>query len=123
MTERSAEEIKRTVQDRYANKAREQLQKQGVTAVAPVDDGECCGPGEDSCKEISTWAEETYSAQDLGTLPKEATDLSLGCGNPTAIAELNPGDAVLDLGSGSGLDCFLAGQQVGPRSGGDSGFA
>ena len=42
------------------------------------------------------------------------SELSLGCGNPTAIAELRPGEAVLDLGSGSGLDCFLAAQQVGP---------
>jgi ubiquinone/menaquinone biosynthesis C-methylase UbiE len=49
----------------------------------------------------------------LGTLPEETTQLSLGCGNPAAIAELQPGEAVLDLGSGSGLDCFLAAQQVG----------
>ena len=47
-------------------------------------------------------------------MPESVTDISLGCGDPTAIANLKPGEVVLDLGSGGGIDCFLAAKQVGP---------
>jgi ubiquinone/menaquinone biosynthesis C-methylase UbiE len=50
----------------------------------------------------------------VADLPQSVTDISLGCGNPTAIAELSPGEVVLDLGSGGGIDCFLAARRVGP---------
>ena len=54
-----------------------------------------------------------YSQEELSAVP-EGADLGLGCGNPQAIAALQPGDTVLDLGSGAGFDCFLAAKQVGP---------
>ena len=54
-----------------------------------------------------------YTREELEALPGGMADFSLGCGNPIAIAELKPGEVVLDLGSGGGLDCFLAGQRVG----------
>jgi len=54
-----------------------------------------------------------YSEEELSSVP-EGADLGLGCGNPQAIAELKPGETVLDLGSGGGFDCFLAAKQVGP---------
>jgi ubiquinone/menaquinone biosynthesis C-methylase UbiE len=54
-----------------------------------------------------------YSEEELGAVPENA-DLGLGCGNPTAIASLREGQTVLDLGSGAGIDCFLAARQVGP---------
>ena len=118
MTERTAEEIKQAVLERYSKSAREQLAKEPEVPLTPVEsdaccEPSCCGPTEASAPEVSEWAQGLYSAEELGTLPPEATQLSLGCGNPTAIAELRPGEAVLDLGSGSGLDCFLAAQQVG----------
>jgi arsenite methyltransferase len=118
MTERTAEEIKAAVVERYGSHAREQLGKTGQIELTATGESACCDPspsGEGPAEETSGWAEKLYSAQDLGALPQEVTELSLGCGNPTAIAELRPGEAVLDLGSGSGLDCFLAAQQVGPQ--------
>ena len=77
--------------------------------------GGCCGPASSCCG--GGRAEEVaqglgYSAADLATLP-EGANLGLSCGNPTAMAELKPGETVLDLGSGAGLDVFLAAQRVG----------
>jgi ubiquinone/menaquinone biosynthesis C-methylase UbiE len=62
-----------------------------------------------------TNAMRLYSVQELADLPESVTDVALGCGDPTAIAELKPGEVVLDLGSGGGIDCFLAARQVGPQ--------
>ena len=55
-----------------------------------------------------------YSPEELASVPAEA-NLGLGCGNPLRVANLQPGETVIDLGSGAGLDCFLAGVQVGRR--------
>jgi arsenite methyltransferase len=55
-----------------------------------------------------------YTPQDIAEIPAEATDISLGCGNPTAFAAMQPGQVVLDIGSGGGIDVFLASQKVGP---------
>jgi SAM-dependent methyltransferase len=115
MTQRSADEIKAAVLDRYGSRARKQLEKQETIEVTATAGGDsCCGAEETPAEETSGWAEKLYSAQELGKLPDEVTEMSLGCGNPTAIAELRAGESVLDLGSGSGLDCFLVAQQVGP---------
>jgi arsenite methyltransferase len=70
----------------------------------------CCGSAESSFGE----AAGLYDKADLTTLPSEVTALSLGCGDPVTLASLEPGQAVLDLGSGGGIDCFLAAQRVGP---------
>ena len=76
----------------------------------------CCGPQSSCCggarvDEVAMGV--GYSAAELATLP-EGANLGLSCGNPTALAGLKPGEVVLDLGSGAGLDAFLAAQRVGP---------
>jgi SAM-dependent methyltransferase len=68
----------------------------------------CCGGSAEAVAE-----QIGYSGAELGAVP-EGANLGLGCGNPTAIAELRPGETVVDLGSGAGLDCFLAARRVGP---------
>ena len=75
-----------------------------------ADSTGCCGPTralQDASCNIG------YSEEELASLP-EGADLGLGCGNPQALAAMRPGEVVVDLGSGAGMDCFLAGQRVGP---------
>jgi arsenite methyltransferase len=112
----SNEEIREVVRDRYAEAAR------AVTEGRPG----CCSsrPGESSCgcgTDIpdgcggETFGAGLYNASDREALPDEAKLASLGCGNPTAIADLREGEVVLDLGSGGGIDVLLSAQRVGPR--------
>ena len=73
----------------------------------------CCGsvPAAETANEVATKL-LGYSSEELGAVP-EGANLGLGCGNPTALASLRKGDVVLDLGSGAGIDCFLAAEKVG----------
>ncbi len=81
----------------------------------------CCGPSESSCDcsspdavdGLNTKLAYIYDNTDVESLPGEVAELSLGCGDPVTLASLEPGQTVLDLGSGGGIDCFLAGKQVG----------
>jgi len=87
----------------------------GAIASASKDsskDTNCCGPsgGGGSCD----CSPSLYDPALLEGLPVDVTGLSLGCGDPVTIASLKPGETVLDLGSGGGIDCFLASRQVGP---------
>jgi arsenite methyltransferase len=73
----------------------------------------CCGPS-DCCGTSNTdYASMVYKTDDLSTLPTEVTGLSAGCGDPVTLASLEPGQTVLDLGSGGGIDVFLAAKRVG----------
>jgi SAM-dependent methyltransferase len=74
------------------------------------DNASCCGPTRASRDASCSMG---YSEAELASLP-EGADLGLGCGNPQAIAAMRPGETVVDLGSGAGIDCFLAAQKVGP---------
>ncbi len=73
--------------------------------------GSCCGPACGCADPISS---DLYSVGETAVLPSEAVLASLGCGNPTALAELRPGEVVLDLGSGGGIDVLLSARRVGP---------
>jgi ubiquinone/menaquinone biosynthesis C-methylase UbiE len=108
-----ADEIRTVVRERYAEAAR---------AVGEGRPG-CCGPSEASCgcgTDVpdacggETFGPGLYTGADREALPEKAKLASLGCGNPTAVAELHEGEVVLDLGSGGGIDVLLSARRVGP---------
>ena len=96
------EETKKIVREGYAKVA-----VQGSSCCTPVDP--CCG-STDTSKDISKTI--GYTDEELNSVP-DGANMGLGCGNPVAIASLKEGETVLDLGSGPGLDCFLAAEKVG----------
>jgi arsenite methyltransferase len=102
------DEIRQAVRANYAKVARTGSAC-GCNATATA----CCSPAAETAASSSASAALGYSPDELAAIP-EGADLGLGCGNPTAIASLTPGQVVLDLGSGAGIDCFLAAQKVGP---------
>jgi arsenite methyltransferase len=94
---------------------REQVrEKYGSAARAVAGDGTvraCCDPGLRCCDPITS---NLYTEDEKGLIPEKAVLASLGCGNPTALADLRAGEVVLDLGSGGGIDVLLSAQRVGP---------
>ena len=99
----SNENLQDVVKQKYGNAAK-QVAAGGVAT--------CGGGGELSCCDPIT--KDLYDGSQLSALPKEAVAASLGCGNPTALAKLQPGETVLDLGSGGGIDVLLSAKRVGP---------
>ncbi|MEQ1731794.1 MAG: arsenite methyltransferase, partial [Vicinamibacterales bacterium] len=95
-------EIQQAVQEHYG----------AIAASVRKGDGGCCGPT--SCGSSDPITSNLYDAAQTSELPQEAVLASLGCGNPTALAELEPGQVVLDLGSGGGIDVLLSAKRVGP---------
>jgi arsenite methyltransferase len=104
------EELREQVKERYAGAARSVLEGAGSSS--------CCGSagerGLDSEALGVDWTGRGYSSEELGGLPEAAGAASLGCGNPTALATLSPGEVVLDLGSGGGIDVLLSAKRVSP---------
>jgi ubiquinone/menaquinone biosynthesis C-methylase UbiE len=107
------EEIREAVRERYAEAARD----------AGSGEAGCCGSAESSCGcgaghaaalDDEAFGAELYSRAERDSLPDAAKLASLGCGNPTAVADLDRGETVLDLGSGGGIDVLLSAQRVGP---------
>src|SRR5437764_15493818 len=89
-------------------------QKYGEAALRVTTGGSsCCGaaPASNCCDPITA---DLYDVSQIQQIPPEALLASLGCGNPTALAELKPGEVVLDLGSGGGIDVLLSARRVGP---------
>src|SRR5215218_4726237 len=110
--ETEALEIREKVRQRYG---------QSALRVIQGDSGGCCGSAEGSgcCGGAATVSSDPitsnlYSLDETQELPDAAVLASLGCGNPTALAELHAGDVVLDLGSGGGIDVLLSARRVGP---------
>jgi ubiquinone/menaquinone biosynthesis C-methylase UbiE len=111
----TTDEIRAAVRERYAAAAR---------SVGTESAGCCGGPAESSCgcgtvsvlspDETEVFGAELYTGEDRDALPDAAKLASLGCGNPTAVAELREGETVLDLGSGGGIDVLLSARRVGP---------
>jgi len=97
------QDIKQIVKDKY-----------GKAALRVASGGSSCCGSASSRGECDPITSKLYSATETAGLPAEAAAASLGCGNPTALAELKPGESVLDLGSGGGIDVFLSAKRVGP---------
>jgi arsenite methyltransferase len=103
MSTTTADELREQVRQRYAESAR------AVTKGSGCCDSSCCqGDAE------AGFGEALYDLEQRGELPDAAALASLGCGNPTAVAELREGETVLDLGSGGGIDVILSAKRVGP---------
>lgn len=100
VTEPNVGQIREAVRRRYAAEAKR---------VAGSERASCCSGS--SCCDTSS---RLYTRDELKGVPKEAALASLGCGNPTLVAELKPGEVVLDLGSGGGIDVLLSAKRVGP---------
>src|SRR5580704_13163658 len=98
--------VKEVVREKYG---------QAALRVTSGADNPCCRDGssalEGACDPITS---NLYDAAQEGEVPDTALKASLGCGNPTALAELKPGEVVLDLGSGGGIDVLLSARRVGP---------
>jgi arsenite methyltransferase len=96
-------DIKEAVKDRYSR-----------AALRVVTGGSSCCGAEPAAHSTDPISANLYDAKEKAQLPDEAVTASLGCGNPTALAELKPGETVLDLGSGGGIDVLLSARRVGP---------
>ena len=104
-----AQTQRRVVRERYASIATET--READSGCCSSDDS-CCSPAEATAPTDETARRLGYSETELESVEGDA-NLGLGCGNPQAIASLDAGESVLDLGSGAGFDCFLAAQEVG----------
>lgn len=126
---RSAEAVREEVRSRYAAAAQAVSGRQdgccSPTASSPAlatvgANTSCCGGAEassccgGSAEQVDPFGATLYDAADRDALPGAAVAASLGCGNPTAVAELREGETVLDLGSGGGIDVLLSARRVGP---------
>jgi arsenite methyltransferase len=104
----TADDLREEVRRRYAEAA----VAAELGGCGSTEDGDCCGNV--ACDgETASFGEALYDAEQQGELPEAALLASLGCGNPTAVAELREGEIVLDLGSGGGIDVILSARRVG----------
>jgi arsenite methyltransferase len=104
-------ELKEVVKGKYGEAARRVTTGEGLPADCCSKTSCCDGSAAASCDPITS---NLYDEVDAGQIPEKALKASLGCGNPTALARLNPGETVLDLGSGGGIDVLLSARRVGP---------
>ncbi len=126
MTELEKEKVRKVVRDRYGNVAKRNIDS--VVEAKKTQRTSCCGDSSETQVDTDKKSQESsccgtpnvedvskaigYTLAELAEIPEES-NMGLGCGNPTAIAEMKEGEVVLDLGSGGGLDCFLSSKKVG----------
>ena len=103
--------IQKSVQQYYGNLALASASGNPTGCCCTSDQFNCCQPDLENTLDIGV---KGYAAEDLEALPPDVTSISLGCGDPVTLASLLPGQTVVDLGSGGGIDCFLAAGKVGP---------
>jgi len=104
-------DVIKVVKDRYGKAAQRVLDGQTTSCCA----SSCCGPADLLVPgAVDPITANLYDAHQTAGLPQDAVTASLGCGNPTALATLHPGEVVLDLGSGGGIDVLLSARRVGP---------
>ena len=108
---KTGDELTAAVREKYGAAARRVMTGEGVPAECCSSSGCCGGAAAASCDPITS---NLYVSGETDALPEAAVLASLGCGNPTALAELREGEVVLDLGSGGGIDVLLSGRRVGP---------
>jgi arsenite methyltransferase len=108
------DEVREAVRERYAEAA--QVAREGAEASCCSAEGSSCGCGSSILRDgaAEAFGSQLYSGEERGELPDAAKLASLGCGNPMAVADLNEGETVLDLGSGGGIDVLLSARRVGP---------
>jgi SAM-dependent methyltransferase len=104
-------ELKEKVQEKYGTAARRVLGRTGLPAACRPATSCCDGSAAAACDPITS---NLYDETQAGEIPETALEASLGCGNPTALANLSAGETVLDLGSGGGIDVLLSARRVGP---------
>src|SRR5688500_1062456 len=102
----ASEDLRETVRATYAAQARRVTESSGSCC-----EPSCCGGDTATADPITG---DLYTKDEVAGVPEDALQASLGCGNPTALAELKPGETVLDLGSGGGIDVLLSARRVGP---------
>jgi SAM-dependent methyltransferase len=108
-------DVTKIVKERYGQAALRVINGAGGGCCGPANQASCCcGGGPAVPGGIDPISANLYDDQQTGEVPAEAVLASLGCGNPTALAALHPGEVVLDLGSGGGIDVLLSAKRVGP---------
>src|SRR5262245_43985900 len=104
LSEMKTDDVRETVREKYAERARD----------VAASSGSGCGPACCRTDSFDPVTSNLYASDEIAFLPGAAVQASLGCGNPTALAQLNSGETVLDLGSGGGIDVLLSAKRVGP---------
>jgi arsenite methyltransferase len=111
---KTPDQIREAVRERYAEAAKVANAGSAASCCGPADSPCGCGTSALSEQEVEVFGPELYSGEERDAIPDAAKLASLGCGNPTAVAELHEGETVLDLGSGGGIDVLLSARRVGP---------